>query len=119
MMDREDNAPASTPPSGEITSRLRRAPRPIIDKRIIAIGFVVASVTAGVILWVTDKLAGKASAGELERVREKHATLEQRLAGLETGIAWIRADLVEVKSVLWRLAAREGVTVPLAPPEAP
>lgn len=117
---------SSTPIAGETTQRVRRAPRPLISKRLIAIGFVVASVTAGVVVWIKDQLEAKAAAAEVASMRERQSALEQRLAGIDAKVTWMRADVVEMKAVLWRLAAREGVPLPapasvapLAPPVAP
>jgi hypothetical protein len=118
------NGEGPTPPAGESRSR---APRPIIDRKLIALGLVVASVTAGIILWATDRLSSRASAAEVERLRDEQSTIKQELAGMGAQLRWLRADVLEIKTVLWRLAARDGVVVPslpttqapLAPPVAP
>jgi hypothetical protein len=113
-----DGAPlGSTPPAvGEITTRTRLARRrPLISKPLIAAGFVAASVTAGVILWLTDRLERKASAADVDRLRDETQELKQHLSGMGAQLGWLRADVVEIKAVLWRLAAREGIAVPAAP----
>jgi hypothetical protein len=101
---------------GEITTRTRLARRrPLISKPLIAAGFVAASVTAGVILWITERLERKAGAAEVDRLREEQHALKAQLAGIGPQLGWLRADVVEIKAVLWRLAAREGIAVPAAP----
>jgi hypothetical protein len=126
-----DHVPAlgsSTPIAGEATTqRVRRAPRPLISKRLIAIGFVVASVTAGVVLWLKDQIESRAAAAEVISMRDRQSAVERQLAGIAAQVGWMRADVVEMKAVLWRLAAREGLALPpapsspapLAPPVAP
>lgn len=121
MADTSDGVPqlsASAQIAGEATQRVRlRARRDTLAKRV-ALGAAVATITAGVIMWATTELRGKADRQDLEALENRVQVLEPRAAAVDRDLDWIKTDTAWMKLVLWQIAQSGGLVVP-PPPATP
>lgn len=120
-------SPVPSPIAGESTQPYRRPPRRDSLAKRISIFVMVASLTAGVVIWATNELASKADAHVVEEVIRRVNAIEPKVAAADRDLDWIKADTAWIKQVLWQLARDRALVVPpppsqltpIAAPEAP